>query len=370
MSFALGAFLAGAVVSESDMSHQAAADALPLRDAFAVLFFVSVGMLLDPTYLLANPVPILAMLVLIVIAQPLVAFGIVALFGYPLRVGLTVAAGLGQIGEFSFILGTMGLSLRLLPPEGFQLIVAGALFSIALNPILFHLVEPLEERLRGNGVLAGLRARRAGDRVTLAEPERATLRQHAILAGYGRVGRMIGPALERRGFRYVVVTLQRDEVDALRARGIPAIYGDAGNTEVLELAHVEEARLVIVASSEANETRLIVDRVRELAPAVDLVVRTHSDTEATRLRALSSRIQAVHSERELAVQMSRYALRRFGVSATEAESIAQGLRGRPIAAAATRRSGPTMWDRLRRRLPGAAAPDVDADQAPGRDARS
>jgi CPA2 family monovalent cation:H+ antiporter-2 len=237
--------------------------------------------------------------------------------------------------------------------------VAGALFSIALNPILFHGIEPLERRLRDNGVLAGLRARRAGDRVTLAEPERATLRQHAILAGYGRVGRMIGPALERRGFRYVVVTLQRDEVDALRARGVPAIYGDAGNTEVLELAHVEEARLVIVASSEANETRLIVDRVRELAPAVDLVVRTHSDTEAARLRALSSRIQAIHSERELAVQMSRYALRRFGVSATEAESIAQGLRGRPMVAAAGRAAGPTWRERLRRQLRRDGAPEPD-----------
>jgi K+:H+ antiporter len=359
VSFALGAFLAGAVVSESDMSHQAAADALPLRDAFAVLFFVSVGMLLDPTYLVANPLPILAMLALIVVAQPVIAFVLVALFGYPLRVGLTVAAGLGQIGEFSFILGTMGLSLRLLPPDGFQLIVAGALFSIALNPILFHAIEPLERRLRDARLLASLRARRAGDRVILPEPERATLRQHAILCGFGRVGRMIGPALERRGFRYVVVTLQRDEVDGLRARGIPAIYGDAANQEVLELAHVGEARLVIVASSEANETRLIVDRVRELAPGVDLVVRTHSDIEAARLRILSPRIQAVHGERELAVQMSRYALRRFGVSATEAESIAQGLRGRPSAPAAGRSVGPGWRERIRRQLRRDRPPDPE-----------
>ena len=188
--------------------------------------------------------------------------------------------------------------------------------------------------------------------MTLAEPVRDTLRQHAILCGYGRVGRMIGPALERRGFKYVVVTLQRDDVDGLRARGIPAIYGDASNPEVLELAHLEHARLLIVASSDANETRLIVDRVRSMASGVDLVVRTHSDTEAARLRAISPRVQAVHGERELAVQMARYALRRFGVSATEAESIAQGLRGRPIAAAAggPRRSGDSWWQRLRARL--------------------
>jgi CPA2 family monovalent cation:H+ antiporter-2 len=351
VSFALGAFLAGAVVGESDMSHQAAADALPLRDAFAVLFFVSVGMLLDPTYLLANPLQIVAVLVLIVLAQPLVAFAIVAAFGHPLRVGLTVAAGLGQIGEFSFILGTMGLTLGLLPAAGFQLIVAGALFSIALNPLLFRAIEPLERALHDVRFLAALRARHAGDRVTLEEPVRDLLRQHAILCGYGRVGRLIGPALERRGFTYVVIATQRDEIDALRARGIAAVYGDASNPEVLELAHLEQARLVIVASSDANETRLIVDRVRAMAPSVDLVVRTHSDSEAAHLRAVSSRVQAVHGERELAVQMARYALRRFGVSSTEAESIAQGLRGRPVAVTSARRGRrrPHWLDRLRER---------------------
>jgi CPA2 family monovalent cation:H+ antiporter-2 len=347
VSFALGAFLAGAVVSESDMSHQAAADALPLRDAFAVLFFVSVGMLLDPAYLLANPLPIAAMVALIVIAQPFVAFLIVALFGYSLRIGLTVAAALGQIGEFSFILGTMGLSLALLPDEGFQLIVAGALLSIAINPFLFRAVDPLEARLRGNATLAGLTARRAGVLGTLDEPSREALRQHAILCGYGRVGRLIGPALERRGFRYVVITQQREEVDALRRRGMTALYGDAANPEVLELAHVERARLVIVATSDAHETRLIVERTRALNPDLDFVVRTHSDTEAAHLRSLSSKVQAVHGERELAVQMARYSLRRFGVSATEAESIAQGLRGRPVALAAAGAS-PSPGERLGR----------------------
>ena len=338
------------------MSHQAAADALPLRDAFAVLFFVSVGMLLDPAYLLANPLPVLAMLSLILVAQPLVSFGIVAVFGYPLRTGLTVAAGLGQIGEFSFILGSMGLTLGLLPAEGFQLIVAGALISIAVNPLLFRAIDPLERRLRWNRALTWLRSRRAGDRVTLDAPTRATLRQHAILCGYGRVGRMIGPALERRGFRYVVITQAREDVDALRARGIPAIYGDASNADVLGLAHVDQARLLIVASTDAHATRLIVERARSMAPAIDFVVRTHSDTEAAHLRALSPRVQAVHGERELAVQMARYSLRRFGVSATEAESIAQGLRGRPVAASngPSKKEGSGVLRRIRTRLRRAA----------------
>jgi CPA2 family monovalent cation:H+ antiporter-2 len=356
VSFALGAFLAGAVVSESDMSHQAAADALPLRDAFAVLFFVSVGMLLDPAYLVANPLPVLAVLAVIVVGKALTKLLIVAVAGYPPRVALTVAAGLAQIGEFSFIVGTIGRALGLLPEAGYQLIVAGALISITINPALLALIEPLERRLRSTRVMTGLMDRRAGELARIGEEEQASLRLHAIVCGYGRVGRLLGPAFERRGFRYVVITQQRDEVDRLRATGVTAIYGDAANPVVLRMAGIETARLVVVATSDPNETRLIVERARELNLNVDVVVRTHSDIEAAHLRSLGGKVQAVHGERELAVQMARYALRRFGVSATEAEAIAQGLRGRAVAVAtAPRRSllgG--LADRLWRR------PDVDA----------
>jgi CPA2 family monovalent cation:H+ antiporter-2 len=310
------------------MSHQAAADALPLRDAFAVLFFVSVGMLLDPAYLLAHPLEVLAVVLLVVVGKSLAAFVIVAIFGYSVRIGLTVSAGLAQIGEFSFILGTMGLSLALLPVEGFQLIVAGALLSIGLNPFVFRLVDPLERRLREARPLVAMDRRRAGHLARLEPEDREPLRQHAILCGYGRVGRRIGPALERRGFRYVVITLDRDEVDRLRARGITAVYGDATNPEVLELAHVDRARVLIVASSDPHATRLIVERAHAIRPDLDLIVRTHSDREAEHLRSMDRRVQVIHGERELAVQMARYALRRFGVSATEAEAIAQGLRSR------------------------------------------
>ncbi len=356
VSFALGAFLAGVVVSESDMSHQAAADALPLRDAFAVLFFVSVGMLLDPTYLAANPLPVMAALGLVIVGKAVTKFVIVALAGYPPRIALTVAAGLAQIGEFSFIVGTMGLTLGLLPDDGFQLIVAGALLSIMVNPFLFGLVTPLERRLRANRLMVGIMDRRAGDLARLDADTRETLNLHAVVCGYGRVGRLIGPALERRGFRYVVITQQRDEIDRLRARGVPAIFGDAANPTVLEMAHVQSARLVIVTTSDPNETRLIVERASGLHPGVDFVVRTHSDIEAARLRALSPKIQAIHGERELAVQMARYALRRFGVSATEAEAIAQGLRGRAVAAPEARDGGiGALLDRIRARLGGGGA---------------
>ncbi len=329
VSLALGAFLAGAVVGESDMSHQAAADALPLRDAFAVLFFVSVGMLVDPAYLIANPLPIAAVLVVIVASKAILKFAFVSLFGYPVRIGLTVGAGLAQIGEFSFVLGSVGLSLGLLPPDGFQLIVAGALLSITLNPFLFDAITPLEARLRDVGLFVRLAERRAGALAHLTPgPDETDLRGHAVLCGFGRVGRMIGPALDRRGFKYVVITLQRQEVELLRARGIPAMYGDASNREMLARAHVEAARLVIVASSDPHATLLIVERALDANPGVDLVVRTHSDAQATRLRAISPKVRTIHGERELGVQMARYALRRFGVPATEAEAIAQGLRNR------------------------------------------
>ncbi|MEA2578279.1 MAG: monovalent cation:H+ antiporter-2, family, partial [Chloroflexota bacterium] len=356
VSFALGAFLAGLVVGESDMSHQAAADALPLRDAFAVLFFVSVGMLLDPAYVLANPLPVLAVVVLIVGMKSITKFAIVLVAGYPTRVALTVGAGLAQIGEFSFIVGTVGRSLGLLPDDGFQLIVAGALLSITVNPLLLRAIEPIETRLRGMTAIARLTRWRAGQLGDLDVATQEGLRQHAIISGYGRVGRMIGPALERRGFRYVVITQQRREVDGLRARGIPAIFGDAANADVMEMAQIGHARLVIVATSDPNETRLIVERAQARHPGMDFIVRTHSDTEAAHLRAMGGKVQAVHGERELAVQMARYALRRFGVSATEAEAIAQGLRGR---AAVTASGGPTgpvagWWSRLRDRFRSAA----------------
>ena len=349
VSFALGAFLAGAVVGESDMSHQAAADALPLRDAFAVLFFVSVGMLLDPATLLTMPLAIVAVLLLVVVSKAIFKFVTVLLFGYPIRVALTVGVGLAQVGEFSFIVGTVGLSVGLLPAEGFQLIVAGALLSIALNPLLFRGVDPLDVRLRANATVNSLLERGAGDLARL-EPERAgSLRLHAILCGYGQVGRMIGRALERRGFTYVVITQQRREVAQLRARGITALYGEASNIELLERAHVASARVVIVASSDPHVTYLIVARSKALNPAVDFVVRTSSDEEIAGLRAVSPKVQAVHGQREVAVQMARYSLRRFGVNAAEAEAVAQGLRARPAAAQA-QPADRSRWVGVRGRL--------------------
>ncbi|MDF2735773.1 MAG: putative potassium/hydrogen antiporter, partial [Chloroflexota bacterium] len=240
----------------------------------------------------------------------------------------------------------------LLPDDGFQLIVAGALLSITVNPLVLRGIDPIEARLRATPAIANLLQRRSGALGILDEETQGGLRLHAIICGYGRVGRMIGPALERRGFRYVVITQQRDEVDRLRARGIPAVFGDAANADVMQMAQIEHARLVVVATSDPHETRLIVERAHALHPGLDLVVRTHSDAEAAHLRTIGGKVQAVHGERELAVQMARYALRRFGVSATEAEAIAQGLRGRSAtpSGGASSGSGRGWWARLRERF--------------------
>ena len=329
VSLALGAFLAGAIISESDLSHQAAADALPMRDAFAVLFFVSVGMLVDPAYLLAHPLQIVAVVLLIVVAKAVAAFAIVAALGYPLRISLTVAAALAQIGEFSFIVATLGGVLGLLPPEGFQLIVAGALVSITLNPLLFALVDPLDRRLRDHGMLRNLlESGRRDLRRLSGGAVHEQLSRHAILCGYGRVGRIVAGGLERRGFRYVVITTDRREVEALRREGRLALFGDAAHRDLLVEAGGEHARMVIAAMNDPHATRLVVDRAREINPRIEVIARTHSDGEAARLQAFGPSVHAIFGERELAVQMLRYALRRFGVSASEAELVAQGLRGR------------------------------------------
>ncbi|MBA2254457.1 MAG: cation:proton antiporter, partial [Chloroflexi bacterium] len=329
VSFALGAFLAGVVVSESDMSHQAAADALPLRDAFAVLFFVSIGMLVDPAFLLANPLAILAVAAIVIVAKPVAVFSLVALAGYPSRVALTVAAGLAQIGEFSFILATLGIALGLLPRDGLQLVVAGSILSITVNPLLLGAVEPIARRIATSARLARRMERRVASQEPLPmAPGREPTRGHAIICGYGRVGRLIASALDRRGFPYFVITDDRREVDRLRDAGVPALYGDAANAAILEHAHVATARVIVVATREPHAARLIAEGARAINPRVPLVVRTHSEREASYLRASGEGIQPIHGELELAVQMSRYTLRRFGVSSAEDELIAQGLRDR------------------------------------------
>lgn len=327
VSFALGAFFAGVVISESDLSHQAAAEALPLQDAFAVLFFVSVGMLVDPLIVARHPFALAATVAVIVFGNAVPAFALALLFGYPVRTALTLAAGLGQIGEFSFILAGIGLALGLLPVEGHALILAAALLSIIVNPLLFRVVFPLEHWLRGHPRLLAALERAPSRLLELPSGQEDGLRDHAVIVGFGRVGGTIGRAFGRAGIPFVVVESNRVWVEELRERGVNVLFGDASRPGILEHARVDRARLLVVATPGAYRTREMLRLARKLNPHIDSVARTHSEAEQRFLEAHGVGL-AVMGERELALGMARYALRDWDPDPERAELVVSSLRER------------------------------------------
>ncbi|MGE0559476.1 MAG: YbaL family putative K(+) efflux transporter [Burkholderiales bacterium] len=311
VSFALGAFFAGMVLRESSLSHRAAEESLPLRDAFSVLFFVSVGMLFDPRMLFDDPLRVLVVVAIIILGKTLAAFAIVIAFRYPLNTALTVSASLAQIGEFSFILAGLGVALKLLPPEGQNLILAGAVISIALNPLVFSAVEPLQRWIRSRSDLA-----RAMERPDdpLAELPQTTdlnlLTGHVLVVGYGRVGRRIGEALVARGIAVVVAEQNRETVEQLRKGGVPAVSGDAAEPAVLIQAHVARARMLVIAAPDSARARKMIETARMLNPAIEIIARTYSDEEAGLLQ--NDRPDRVFiDEQELATGMARHVLERM-----------------------------------------------------------
>jgi len=327
VSFALGAFFAGVILSESELSHQAGNDSLPLKDAFAVLFFVSVGMLFDPAVLIREPLAVLTVLGIIMLGKSLAAFVIVLAFRLPVRTALIVSASLAQIGEFSFILASLGAALGLLPPDGRDFILAGALLSIALNPLAFAGINPVANFLEARPRLLALLERKGAERHRRPTAGTRALRQHAILVGYGRVGSAIGEVLHAQGLPFVVI--ERDHVMLARAQaaGIATLAGDAAAPGVLAAAGLEHARLVVVATPDSFQARRIVELSRELRPGIDLVVRTHSDGELQKLESMGVG-RVLMGERELAHGMLEYALRSLGVPAERARAVAG--RGAPL----------------------------------------
>src|SRR3954470_6170273 len=310
VSFALGAFFAGMVLRESPFSHRAAEETLPLRDAFAVLFFVSVGMLFDPRILVEQPLRVLIVLCIILLGKSLAAAVLVLLLRYPLHTALAVSASLAQIGEFSFILGSLGGALGLLPREGASLIVAGALISIAINPLVFKAMRPLQAWLLARSELARQLAAR-DDPLAELPTSRAprSLSHQVVLVGYGRVGRKVAEALRAAGLPFVVAEENRELVEQLRAQGIPAVSGDASRPEVLVQAHVARARLLVIAIPDTIGVRQMASHARALNPGIEIVVRSHNEEEARRLeQELTGRVFV--GEHELAVAMSNYVLER------------------------------------------------------------
>ncbi len=311
VSFALGAFFAGMVMRESHLSHRAAEESLPFRDAFSVLFFVSVGMLFDPDILIQQPLQVLAVVTIIIVGKSLAAFFLVLAFRYPLNTALTVSASLAQIGEFSFILAGLGLSLGILPKEGVDLILAGALISISLNHLVFQAVEPAQAWIRARSRLARV-LERPDD--PLAElPMTVKSREvtgHVVLVGYGRVGRRIADALIEHGLPFVVVEEHRESVETLRARGIHAIAGDASEPAVIIQAHIARADMLVIAIPDTLRARRMIEIAHALNPQVETLVRTHSEEEAALLRKENAGTVFL-GEHELALSMTRHVLEKI-----------------------------------------------------------
>ena len=290
VSFALGAFFAGMLLNESEFSHQAAQDSLPMRDAFAVLFFVSVGMLFDPGILIDHPLEVLATTAIIVFGKSIAAFAIVRAFGNPTSTALTISASLAQIGEFAFIIAGLGLSLEILPREGHDLVLAGALISIMLNPLLFVALDRWQAR-------NDERERRAAP----PEPDVVPLdiHGHTIVVGYGRVGSQLATLLHQRGIPLVVIEEDIDLVAQARAQGLPTIRGNAANARVMLEAAPERARMAVFAIPQALEAGETIARLKELNQAITVLARAHSDRQVRHLLEHGAD-GAVLAERELA----------------------------------------------------------------------
>lgn len=297
VSFALGAFFAGMVLNESELSHRAAHDTLPLRDAFAVLFFVSVGMLFDPMILVEQPLAVLGCLAIIVFGKSLAAFFLVKMFGHSKRTALTVSVSLAQIGEFAFILAGLGISLNMLSPEGRNLVLAGAILSIMINPLLFTL---LERYLAKTETIEDQSLQEVTEEEEKQIP--VDLCNHVLLVGYGRVGSLIGAKLHDAGVPLVVIENSRPRVEALREQGIHAVLGNAANPEIMELARIDCARWLLLTIPNGYEAGEIVAFARTKRDTLDIIARAHYDDEVSYISDRGAN-QVVMGEREIANSM-------------------------------------------------------------------
>ncbi len=315
VSFALGAFFAGMLLRESELSYRAAKESLPLRDAFSVLFFVSVGMLFDASVLVTDSLRVLGVVLVIVLGNGITSFVLVLAFRYPLNTALTVSSSLAQIGEFSFILAGLGVGLGVLPVQAQSLILAGAIISIAINPIIFRMLEPAQVWIRKRSKLARDLERRDDPLAELPmSVESSQVTGHVVVVGCGRVGRRIVESLRARGVRFVVADQNREIVEGLRAAGMHAVAGNAAEPAVLIQAHIARAAALVIAIPDTFHVRQMIELARALNPGIDTIVRTHSEEEAELLRRENAGAVFI-GEHELALGMSRHLLQRLAIRA-------------------------------------------------------
>lgn len=320
VSIALGAFAAGVVVNESKLSHQVSADLVPFRDAFSVLFFVSIGMMVDVNYVAGNIGALVGLVLLITVGKYLITLLMGVFIKRPARTFLVVAAGLSQIGEFSFILGQAGLAVGLLAQDQYSMILAGALLSIAVNPLMYKTIKPAEKVLRK---LPGFW--RMLDRHSHLEELNDDISDHVVVIGYGRVGKHIVNVLTKLGVPLVVLDADVERVENLTERGIPALYGDAGNSEVLSHAHLGSARLLVVTTPDDAATSIIVAAARAEAPDLHIVARAATDNSVGHLYSLGAH-HVIQPELEGGLQVVRRTLLELGYSLRKVQQYTDAVR--------------------------------------------
>jgi CPA2 family monovalent cation:H+ antiporter-2 len=329
-SVALGAFLAGMVVGQSPVSHQAASDVLPMRDAFAVLFFVSVGMIFDPVFVMREPLMVAAGLVIVLLVKPLAALAIVALLGYSVRTALTVAIGLAQIGEFSFILSQVARDHGMMPPEGHHVLVATAMISITLNPLLFASLPAIERWLQRRPrwwAVLNSRANRQLERTNAAAHEQiaGADKPLAVIVGYGPVGRVVDALLRDTGLETVIVDLNMDTIQSLSSHGRIAIYGDASRMDILEEAGIKRAAYLVITLPHLSIRAPLVLAARQLNPQVEVIVRARYLSEREALDRVGA-TTVIFEEGEAGIALARQVMRRRGVSDATSEKLLRALR--------------------------------------------
>lgn len=312
VSFALGAFFSGMVMRESKYAHRAAIESLPLRDAFSVIFFVGVGMMFDPMILAKQPLEVLAVVFIILAVKSIVAFGFVLLFKYPLHSAITVGVAVSQIGEFSFILSSLAISLGIMQKEGLSLVLAGAIFSIALNPLLFALIPWIRSYLKKYWKFARIMDARK-DPLSLMPDDISSelLRGHVVIVGANRVGRQIGEDVRSRNISVVVIDKDREKIEKLREDGYKAIFGDATIPEILIQAHIQDSSLVVITIRNDVEARKIIDVAKQLNPNIEVVLKAETE-EIARQATLDNIGKIFEPEILLAKEVTRYVLGRFG----------------------------------------------------------
>lgn len=320
VSMALGAFFAGMVVKESDFSHRAEEETLPLREIFAILFFVAVGMLFDPRILLEQPLHVLAVVGIIMVGKTIAAMALVLFFRYPINTALTVGASLAQIGEFSFILAALGVSLGLLSLEGQNLILAGALISITLNSFLFSAIEPVQRWIRERSYLARLLERSSDPLAMLPdEVSQDYLRDQVVLVGHGEVGRRITQTLMQNDIKVVIAEENREIVERLREKGIAAVSGVATEPSVLIQAHIQHARLLVLSPMDIVDIHKIVDIAKTLNPQIQVLLCAESKEEAEVIRR-DNIGDVYYAKEEMANNMSDHILNQIQLAHHQAPS--------------------------------------------------